>query len=529
MDFLSSPPVLSRDDVVLHNGLLALIDGKVTPAEAERDDLLFIRGVLDSADIPFLLARTDEDSPVIAVDRQYRKQLRTSLAEACQNEPFYVRPARLSATGRPVKADARRAAVLLAEGSFGAGAKVREFELFRPRVHSQGQLGVGSMVGVRLELWSFGQDQIVAPNPNAVMRTVLPRAEAHEASVELHGQSWPTLAGMFDDLASDIDFDIDIVFSWVDGAELEWQRARAKRMESYIIGEGDGSDARFRQLDELKYAMRSVHLFAPWVRNIYIATDSPRPSWLAEHPRVKVVRSEEFFRNLDDLPTHNSHAVESQLHNIDGLAEHFLYSNDDMFFGRKVLPSMFFSPGGITKFIQSRTRIGLGRSNSERSGFENAARVNRALLQKRFGRTITRNLEHAATPLRRSVMTELEQEFPQDFARTSAAAFRQATDISVTNSLYHFYALLTGRAVVQTDAAVTYIDTTSRSGLVEMRALLKKRTQDFFCLNDGSFPEVSVEDRAAAVLEFLEEYYSTPAPWEVAAVGEAEVTGERFR
>ena len=38
------------------------------------------------------------------------------------------------------------------------------------------------------------------------------------------------------------------------------------------------------------------------------------------------------------LPTHNSHAVESQLHHIPGIAEHFLYSNDDMFFGRPLQP-----------------------------------------------------------------------------------------------------------------------------------------------------------------------------------------------
>src|SRR6185312_17566504 len=101
-------------------------------------------------------------------------------------------------------------------------------------------------------------------------------------------------------------------------------------MRAYVVGEGDDSEARYRQIDELKYALRSIYMFAPWVRRIFIATDSPRPEWLAEHPRVTIVRSEEFFADTSTLPTHNSHAVESQLHHIDGLAEHFLYSNDDM-------------------------------------------------------------------------------------------------------------------------------------------------------------------------------------------------------
>ena len=38
-----------------------------------------------------------------------------------------------------------------------------------------------------------------------------------------------------------------------------------------------------------------------------------------------------------------------------------------------------------------------------------------------------------------------------------------------------------------------------------------------FCLNDGSFPEISVEDRTAAVIDFLERYFPFPAPWEKAA------------
>ncbi len=86
-----------------------------------------------------------------------------------------------------------------------------------------------------------------------------------------------------------------MVFSWVDGSSDEFVRERAKRMQSYVVGEGDDSEARYRQIDELKYALRSVYMFAPWVRRIFIATDSPAPSWLAKHPKVTIVRSEEMF------------------------------------------------------------------------------------------------------------------------------------------------------------------------------------------------------------------------------------------
>ena len=119
-------------------------------------------------------------------------------------------------------------------------------------------------------------------------------------------------------------------------------------------------------------------------------------------------------------------------------------------------------------------------------------------------------------------MAELELAFPDDFARTAASRFRSATDISVTNSLYHYYALMTGHAVQQTHARVQYIETTLRKALPAMERLLRKRDQDMFCLNDGSKPELSPEERNHAVTEFLQAYFPIRAPWErVPSVEEA--------
>ncbi|MFP7760016.1 stealth family protein [Marisediminicola sp. LYQ85] len=513
---LSIPGLIKRDDVVMRKGLFTLVNGHLTPRESMIEDLLFLRSVLDTAGVRYFLVRGDNDRLVLAVDWKDRKTLRAALATACANEPFYSR----------TEDRDERSRVLVAEGALGTDPKSRAFTLYRPRIEPQGRLRYGVETGVRLELWEWKKGVIVAPSDNALMRTTVPAAEVQIGVTRLYDLDWPTIDGMFDHHASDITFDIDIVFSWVDGTSIEWQRARAKRMESYVVGEGDDAEARFRQIDELKYALRSVHLFAPWIRRIFIVTDSPVPRWLDDHEGVTIVRSEDFFVDPSVLPTHNSHAIEAQLHHIPGLSEHFLYSNDDMFFGRRVAPDMFFSPGGLTKFIEAPTRIGLGDSNPDRSGFENGARVNRRLLAERFGRVTTRHLEHAATPLRKSVLFELEREFSEDFTRTSASAFRSATDISVTNSLYHYYALMTGRAVVQTNARVLYVDTTMREGLRELSRLLKRRSHDFFCLNDGSFPEIDAAERATAVLSFLDRYFPIAAPWEKSAASLADARPE---
>jgi hypothetical protein len=493
---------LDRDDVVLRKGQFTLLNGHLTPQQSMIEDLLYLRRVLDESDIPYLLVRGNDVRPVIAVDIVHRDAFVAAMVVASATEPFYAKAGK----GR---------AVLVVEGGLDAEDE-RIFKIYRPRVEPIGRLRYGAGTAVQVEFWIVTDDEILAPTENALMRTALPRVEAVEDTVERFGLEWPTLAHMFDDHATDITFDIDLIFSWVDGNSVEYQRARAAQAKRHVVGEGDDAAARFRQIDELKYALRSVYMFAPWVRNIYIATDSPVPEWLGDHPRVRVVRSEEFFSDLSYLPTHNSQAVESQLHHIEGLSEHFLYSNDDMFFGRPVAPSMFFSPGSVTKFIEADTRIGLGLNNPERSGFENAARVNRRLLQQRFGRVTTRHLEHTAAPLRRSVMYELEHEFADEFSATAASPFRAKENISVTNSLYHYYSLMTGRAIVQENARVSYVDTTMVSGLASLSELLKKRSYDFFCLNDGSFPEVSDDERTATVTDFLERYYPFPAPWEQA-------------
>lgn len=499
-----------RDDIVQRKGVYTLLNGHLTPQQSMIEDLLAVADALDAAAIEYLLIRGEHDRPVIVVDRSLRKRVQAALATAFADEPFYGVPLKARLSSVKPAGDPR----LLSDGLLSGSRKAEVFRLYRPRIEPLGRLRYGLETALQLELWRFGDEEITAPVENVLMRTYMPRSEAVETTVERYGRTWRTLEHMFGALASDVTFDIDLVFSWVDGSSEEFQRARAKRMQSYVVGDGDDSDARFRQINELKYALRSVHTFAPWVRRIFIATDSPAPEWLVDHPKVTIVRSEEFFADLDALPTHNSMAVESQLHRIEGLSEHFLYSNDDMFLGRPISPELFFSPGGISKFVEATTRIGLGANDPSRSGFENAARVNRRLLHECFGRVTARHLEHCAAPLRRSVMAEMEQEFAEAFHATSHSAFRAADNISVTNSFYHYYALMTGRAVQQSQAKVRYIETTLKQSLGQMDRLLKRRDQDMFCLNDGSRPEISVEERTTAVIDFLERYFPFPAPWE---------------
>lgn len=493
-------------NVVTRRGKIARLESSLPPHEAQIEDLVFLRKTLNRAEIPYLLVRNHKNRPIIAVDIQLRYALERALTTACVAEPMYAKTLDQVALSP----------VLLADGRLSALSDPRILRLYRRRV-ATGGYHYGQAFGVDLQFWVFDDNVIGCPAENSLTRRLLPRREVTPATVKLYGYQWPTLAGMFDPHSSDVTFDIDLVFSWVDGHDPAFRARRAAQLSGHVVGEGDDAEARIRHIDELKYALRSVNMFAPWIRRIFIATDSTPPKWLAEHPKITIVPAIEHFSDAAALPTYNSHAVESQLHNIPDLSEHFLYSNDDMFFGRPLTPGMFFSPGGVSRFIEAKTRIGLGTNDPTRSGFENAARVNRQLLFERFGQIITRHLEHTAVPLRKSVLVEMEREFPTDFARTQASTFRSSTDISVTNSLYHYYALMTGRAVQHETAKVRYVDTTTQAGLDLLPKLRKNRAHDFFCLNDSSFPEVSAAERAERVTVFLERYFPIPAPWEKVA------------
>lgn len=500
--------ILARDDVVLHHGRLALVNdatssATLTPREAMIADLLAVRHVLDACSIEYLLVRGNDERPVLAIDSSLREQLEGALAGAFANEPFHAR-----------SVDTKKSTVLLADGLLAASSRTRIIRLFRPRIEPKGGLHYGAAWGVQLELWSFTDTHIDLPLENSLTRRSVDRRDATHSTVDLYGHRWPTIENMFIDHVFDIRFEIDMVFSWVDGSSSGYEAARRELEAGALLGEGDDHESRFRQVDELKYALRSVHMFAPWIRHIYIATDSPAPGWLAGHPQVSLVRSHEHFADPSVLPTHNSMAVESQLHHIAGLSEHFLYSNDDMFFARPLSPELFFTAGGITRFMLSPNRIGLGESEVVRSGFENSARVNRRLLWERFGAFTTHHLEHSAAPLRRSVLAELEQEFEAEFAATAASTFRAADNISVTNSLYHYFALLTGRAVMHKDARGVYVDTASTAGLASLDRVLAQRNNDFLCLNDGSSGDATSTQRREQVVDFLEKYFPFKAPWE---------------
>ena len=132
-------------------------------------------------------------------------------------------------------------------------------------------------------------------------------------------------------------YEIDLVYLWVDGSDPAW--LTKKQQVTGIVSDQSETNNKGRYInnDELRYSLRSVERYVPWIRKIFIVTDNQFPEWLnKDHPKIRVVDHREIMPE-EALPCFNSSVIEYFLYRIPGLADRFLFANDDMFFN-KTLP-----------------------------------------------------------------------------------------------------------------------------------------------------------------------------------------------
>jgi len=110
------------------------------------------------------------------------------------------------------------------------------------------------------------------------------------------------------------------------------------------------SDNRYRDNEELRYSLRSIEKYAPWIRHIYIVTDNQIPSWLdLSNSRISIVPHTDIFKNASHLPSFSSPSIEANIHHIRGLASKFVYFNDDVMLGSDIWPEDFYTTRGGQK------------------------------------------------------------------------------------------------------------------------------------------------------------------------------------
>lgn len=379
--------------------------------------------------------------------------------------------------------------------------------------HLGGGLTVGPEHGVELEFWADEATGRTVPD-GRIGIAELDARPINRLTIEIRGHALPTFATFRDDFeANRVRFPVDVVYTWVDGSDPKWREALAAHAGSATGLHAEAANpSRFATRDELRYSMRSLWWNADFFRHVYLVTWGHRPDWLRDHPRLTVVPHDEIFP-AEYLPTFNSHAIEARLHHIEGLAEHYLYMNDDVFIGRPLDAAAFFHPNGVVKVVASSAAIPPGEASAADAPVDAAAKNGQAVLRSLTGWGPSRKLAHTPVPLIRSAQAELEAKVGEAADRTARSRFRSPTDLSMSSFLGPYYCVATGRGVMA-DLDFLYVNIANRWASAQLTALAADRDRDAFCLNETSMDGAREHRVDALVGDFLESYFPTPSPFE---------------
>lgn len=486
----------------------------VTEEHFQRDHILglFRREGIEAAVLP--AGRGTRGTVVI---RELDREAACTTLARLLGRTWYVVPLDLP-LARPRRVTARRLRRLcaLSDG----------FRVFRYVAAGPDRVLAGAMLGCDVEVWREPRPALLdrpAPIQDYSGKLMSPRR--NNWAMQLGPDTWEDAGsrpGHVVDVGAlphvfDVNVPIDVVYTWVDGADDDWLASKrdAIARRGGTPSTDDAKDAaRFRSHDELKYSLRSLEVYAPWVRKIHIVTAGQRPEWLnEEHPKIRLVDHRDIFADPSVLPVFNSHAIESQLHRVPGLAEHYLYFNDDVFLGRPVSKDLFFHSNGLSKFFLSTAMVGLGPRKPTEPAFVQAAKNNRELLGEVFGTTVSHHFQHAPHPQLRSSLEHMESKHPEVFAQVAASAFRSPEDLSIASSLHHYYAYNRGHAIPGR-LEYLYLDLGHPGAPQRLEQLLRTREFDVFCINDTPDGGTDGVRRARQLEEFLERYYPLPSAFE---------------
>jgi hypothetical protein len=305
-----------------------------------------------------------------------------------------------------------------------------------------------------------------------------------------------------------LDAPVDIVYTWVDGTDPSWLARKAQFNNSPASPDAT-SALRFSDRGELKHSLRSIEMFAPWVNHIWLVTDNQRPSWLVEDDKLTVVDHREIFTDPSVLPVFNSHAIETQIHHIPDLAEHFVYFNDDLFLARPVTPELFFAGNGMSLFALSPTEVLPGPVAETDMAVESAAKNTRDFLIDVFGRTPAHKIRHIPHAHLRSNLYEIEETHPEVIA-ASLTRFREPGNFPMLSMLGQYYAYAKGRAALG-EIHQDYTEPTRDTFEYALARWPLRRDLDVVCVNNL---EALSRAKNAAVERFYASMFPSPSRWE---------------
>ncbi len=317
---------------------------------------------------------------------------------------------------------------------------------------------------------------------------------------------------------------IDIVYLWVDGADPVWQRRRlcalsrqAGQLATGMALHGN-VQGRYRDNGELRYNLRALERFFPQHGHVYIVTDGQCPDWLVPAPGLTLIDHRDLLPAAA-LPVFDSGHIESYLHHIPGLAERFVYLNDDVFFGAPFDPAFWFSPQGVAVFYDEDGRVPAYTALQPlASALVNASLLSQSWLSARDPayRHVANIFAHSPRPFLKSTLHELEQAAPDQFTLVRSSAFRSWAIPPLLPDLAPRWLLATGRAVLR-EANAMYLGSGEADAPARFAELARRfGSLAFFCVNDTSDNAAADAPDLQRIGHTLEALLPTPSRFEFA-------------
>ncbi|MFZ2905560.1 MAG: Stealth CR1 domain-containing protein [Cyclobacteriaceae bacterium] len=308
--------------------------------------------------------------------------------------------------------------------------------------------------------------------------------------------------------------EVDLVYLWVDGNDPKWQEK--KRAFTGMVSDTSEQNniGRYVSYDELKYSLRSAERYAPWIRKIFIVTDDQKPHWLdTTNSKVQLVDHREIMP-AKILPCFNSSVIEYFLHKIPGLSEHFLFSNDDMFFNADLTPDFFFAQDGFPIVRLKRKPLGkwhyrLKQLVGKKLGQYNRMVVDSSLrVEKMFGKYYPGVPHHTTDAyLKSDYRIAVEEIFVEEVKKSQPHRIRTYGDLH--RSAFAYYILAIGHGHLK------YVGRNESIRLLthkrNLLTYINRYQPKLFCLNDSQ--RVTDEHRQK-VKPFLESLFPVKSAFE---------------
>jgi Stealth protein CR2, conserved region 2/Stealth protein CR1, conserved region 1/Stealth protein CR4, conserved region 4 len=313
---------------------------------------------------------------------------------------------------------------------------------------------------------------------------------------------------------------IDIVYLWVDGADVGWRAKRQlarDRQSGRDLAVFANVEGRFRDNQELRYSLRSLEQFFPDHGHIFIVTDAQTPSWLVPSDGLTIVDHRDLIPE-ENLPTFDSGNIESYIHKIPGLSERYFYLNDDIFFGAPVDQNDWFTDDGVfLAWSKGQGVDGLSLDASS-TALHNACRCSLAWMQHdNFAAgdwQTMRTFAHSPRPMLRSVVQALELAHPERFDSVRHTVFRRWDAPPIVSDYLLRICLANGVGKTRSYTQA-YVSTGAPDVARELSRIAKCfGSLDFFCINDTT-DDASAEDaRLNKASELLARVLPNPSRFE---------------